>query len=289
MGTIPLEMTPDIELANAERLYLLLDGARIPELERVLFEQDDAPAYQPIYLYAPWDSLREVSPCLVCATPNLLDWFMQNREPSWGYLLSSQLGLLPLAERLRALIEVESPYGSRILLKLAMPETMWRLFMDDEPWLWQDVEQVWIPVRQANQPVWWHKTVSPELGEPVGKRFRLSDAQWTRLGEVSWQHTLDVIRQHMASWFPARLQEQIEPAAWIARWAEQAYGKGFESERDLLLFFNVLGYLGSGWFEQDEYPRIKALITQPSAQTPSQRIEQAAELAEALSKKDQDA
>ncbi|MFB3239328.1 DUF4123 domain-containing protein [Aeromonas salmonicida] len=280
MGAIPLEMAPDIELANAARLYLLLDGARIPELERVLFEQDDAPAYQPIYLYAPWDSLREVSPCLLCATPNLLDWFMQNREPSWGYLLSSQLGLLPLAERLRALIEVESPYGSRILLKLAMPETMWRLFMDDEPWLWQDVEQVWIPVRQANQPVWWHKTVSPELGEPVGKRFRLSDTQWTRLGEVTWLSTLDAIWCHMNKWFPARLQEQIEPAAWIARWAKQAYQLGFQTERDLLLFFNVLGFVGDGWWENHDYPTLTKLLTVPSAQTPSQRVELAASWAE---------
>ncbi|MFM1712951.1 DUF4123 domain-containing protein [Aeromonas salmonicida] len=280
MGTIPIEMAPDIELANAERLYLLLDGARIPELERVLFEQDDAPVYQPIYLYAPWDSLREVSPCLVCATPNLLDWFMQNREPSWGYLLSSQLGLLPLAERLRALIEVESPYGSRILLKLAMPETMWRLFMDDEPWLWQDVEQVWIPVRQANQPVWWHKTVSPELGEPVGKQFRLSDAQWTRLGEVTWLSTLDAIWRHMNKWFPERLAEQTDAPQWIAEWAEWGYGRGFESTRDLLFFFNVLGYLGTAWKESDAYPAITALIMRISSLTPSQRIEQAAELAE---------
>ncbi|MDM5130499.1 DUF4123 domain-containing protein [Aeromonas piscicola] len=289
MPATSIASVPDIELVSGEQLYLLLDGARIAELERVLFEQDDAPAYQPIYLYAPWDSLREVSPCLVCATPKLLDWFIQNREPSWGYLLSSRLALLSLAERLRALIEVESPYGSRILFKLAMPESMWRLFIDDEPWLWLGMSQVWIPVRQANQQVWWHKRASPELGKPVGKRFRLSDAQWARLGEVSWLHTLDVIRQHMGNWFPVRLQEQIEPVAWITYWAEWAYGKGFESERDLLLFFNVLGYLGSGWCEQDEYPRIKALITQPSAQTPSQRIEQAAELAEALSKKDQDA
>ncbi|MNH35620.1 hypothetical protein D3C79_963230 [compost metagenome] len=49
-----------------------------------------------------------------------------------------------------------------------------------------------------------------------------------------------------------------------------------------------MGYLGSSWCEQDVHPQIKALITDSSVQTPSQRIEQAAELAEALSKKDQD-
>lgn len=289
MAVTSIASAPDIELASGEQLYLLLDGARIAELERVLFEQDDTPVYQPIYLYAPWDCLREVSPCLVCATPNLLDWFIQNREPSWGYLLSSRLSLLPLADRFRSLIEVESPYGSRILLKLAMPETMWRLFMDDEPWLWQGVAQVWIPVRQGKGQEWQHKASLPGLSSPMGDGMRLSDMQWSRLGEVSWLHVLDGIRTHMQTWFPTRLQAQPAPSIWIAHWADYAYSKGFESERDLLLFFNVLGYLGSGWCDQDEYPRITALITQPSAQTPSQRIEQAAELAEALSKKDQDA
>ncbi|USP08997.1 DUF4123 domain-containing protein [Aeromonas dhakensis] len=280
MASISAMELPDIVLNSGEQLYLLLDGARIPALERALFEQDPSPSYQPVYLHAPWDSLREVSPCLVCATPNLLDWFMQNRDASWGYLLSSPLSLLPLAERLRGLIEVESSYGSRILLKLAMPETMWRLFMDDEPWLWQGVEQVWIPVRQANQPVWWHKTVSPELGEPVGKRFKLLDAQWTRLGEVTWLSTLDAIWRHMDKWFPARLQAQVEPAPWIARWAKQAYQLGFQTERDLLLFFNVLGFVGDGWWGSHDYPTLTKLLTVPSALTPSQRVELAASWAE---------
>ncbi|MGY3943910.1 DUF4123 domain-containing protein [Aeromonas tecta] len=280
---------PDIELSEGEQLYLMLDGARIDGVERVLFEQVETPAYQPLYLYSPWDSLREVSPCLVCVTPILLEWFIQNRESSWGYLLSSRLPLLPMAEKLRSLIEAESPYASRILLKLAMPETMWRLFMDDEPWLWQGVGQVWIPMRRGSEYLWWHKKAKPELDNPVGTRFRLSDPQWEHLGEVSWLHVLDGIREHMLTWFPDRWQEQAEPDLWLAHWAEQAYGMGFESERDLLLFFNVLGYLGSHWYDEEEHPGLKTLITQASAQTPSQRIEQAAELAETLSKKDRDA
>ena len=59
------------------------------------------------------------------------------------------------------------------------------------------------------------------------------------------------------------------------------YGKGFESTRDLLFFFNVLGYLGTAWKESDAYPAITVLIMRVSSLTPSQRIEQAAELAEA--------
>lgn len=273
---------PEFDLAKGEHLYLLLDGGQIPELERKLFEVTDSPAYQPIYLYAPWDALREASPCLVEASPALLDWYAHGEE-GWGYILSSRLPLLPLAERLRQLIEVESPYGSCILLKMAQPDGMFRLLIDDEPWLWQAIEQVWIPVHKLLRPnspaEWWNKKVSTsEL--PVGKLLRLSDVQWTRLGEVTWLNTLNDIWRHMEKWFPERLGEQFDGRQWVAEWAEWGYGKGFESPRDLLFFFNVLGYLGTAWKESDAYPAITALLMCTSSLTPSQRIEQAAELAE---------
>lgn len=277
-------LLPEFDLAQGEHLYLLLDGGQITELERQMFEVTDSPAYQPIYLYAPWDALREASPCLVEASPALLDWYAHGEE-EWGYLLASRLPLLPLAERLRQLIEVESPYGSRILLKLAQPDGMYRLLLDDEPWLWEGISQVWIPVRRQllpNTPFeWWHKHAAPALGGHQGERLRLSDPQWARLGEVTWLNTLNDVWCHMQKWFPDRLGEQIDAPQWVAEWAEWGYGKGFESTRDLLFFFNVLGYLGTAWKENDAYPAITALLMCVSSLTPSQRIEQAAELAEA--------
>lgn len=266
---------PELALANGERLYLLLDGGQLPELERQLFEVSDSPAYQPLYLHAPWDSLREVSPCLVEASEPLLCWFQQ-QPANTGWLLASHLTLLPLADLLRQLIEVESPYGSRILLKLAAPETMACLMVDADPWLWRGISQVWLPTRAG----WHHWQVKKTLAEPMGDTCRLTDVQWARLGEVSWQNQLDATYRHMARWFPARLSEQSDPQVWISRWAKQAYQLGFQTERDLLLLFNVLGFIGDGWWEGDDYPTLTKLLTLPSAQTPSQRVELAANWAE---------
>lgn len=266
---------PDFDLAKGEHLYLLLDGGQIPELERQLFEVTDSPVYQPIYLYAPWDSLREVSPCLVEASELLLGWF-KSLPANAGWLLASPLTLLPLADQLRQLIEVESPYGSRILLKLAAPETMACLLVDADPWYWRGITQVWLPTRTG----WLHWQVKEALAEPIGDTCRLTDAQWARLSDVSWQNQLDATYHHMAHWFPSRLEQQPDPQNWIARWAEQAYQLGFQTERDLLLFFNVLGFIGEEWWQGDGYPTLTKLLTTPSAQTPSQRVEQAASWAE---------
>lgn len=266
---------PELDLAKEEQLYLLLDGAQIPDLELQLFEVTDKPAYQPLYLYAPWDGLREVSPCLVEANSQLLTWF-QAQPTNAGWLLASPLPLLPLADRLRQLIEVESPYGSRILLKLAAPETMACLMVDPEPWLWQGVAQVWLPTRDG----WQHWLAKADLATPLGEKCKLTDPQWVRLGEVSWQNQLESTYRHMEQWFPARLAEQSDSGAWIAHWAKQAYQLGFQTERDVLLFFNVLGFLGESWWKGDAYPVVTKLLTTASAQTPSQRVEQAANWAE---------
>lgn len=266
---------PELDLAKGEHLYLLLDGAQITELERQLFDVTDKPAYQPLYLYAPWDGLREVSPCLVEANSQLLTWF-RALPTNAGWLLASPLPLLPLADRLRQLIEVESPYGSRILLKLAAPETMACLMVDPEPWLWQGVAQVWLPTRDG----WQHWLAKADFATPLGKKCKLTDPQWARLGEVSWQNQLESTYRHMEQWFPVRLAEQSDPGAWIAHWAKQAYQLGFQTERDMLLFFNVLGFLGESWWKDDAYPVVTKLLTTASAQTPSQRVEQAANWAE---------
>lgn len=266
---------PELALANGEHLYLLLDGGQLPELERQLFEVSDSPAYQPLYLYAPWDSLREVSPCLVAANEPLLGWF-KSLSANTGWLLASALPLLPLADQLRQLIEVESPYGSRILLKLAAPETMACLMVDADPWLWRGITQVWLPTRTG----WHHWQVKETLTDPIGDKCRLTDTQWARLGEVSWQNQQDAAYRHMQAWFPERLAQQSDPKAWTAHWAKQAYQLGFQTERDLLLFFNVLGFVGEEWWQGDDYPTLTKLLTAPSVQTPSQRVELAASWAE---------
>ncbi|WP_337075956.1 DUF4123 domain-containing protein [Aeromonas veronii] len=266
---------PEFDLAKGEHLYLLLDGGQIPELERQLFEVSDSPAYQPLYIYAPWNSLREVSPCLVAANEPLLGWF-KSLSANTGWLLASPMSLLPLADQLRQLIEVESPYGSRILLKLAAPETMACLLVDTDPWYWRGITQVWLLTRTG----WHHWQVKETLAEPIGDTCRLTDVQWARLGEVSWQNQLEATYHHMQAWFPARLSAQRDPQGWIAHWAKQAYQLGFQTERDLLLFFNVLGFVGEVWWQGDDHPTLTKLLTTPSAQTPSQRVELAASWAE---------
>ncbi|MOA62566.1 hypothetical protein D3C78_1880240 [compost metagenome] len=60
--------------------------------------------------------------------------------------------------------------------------------------------------------------------------------------------------------------------------ASTAYAQGFSSERDITLYANIFGFLGEHVL--DDHADIAQLLTQKSPETPTQRIERAAELAQ---------
>ncbi|MEF1286141.1 DUF4123 domain-containing protein, partial [Vibrio sp. M250220] len=69
---------------------------------------------------------------------------------------------------------------------------------------------------------------------------------------------------------------------WVCSQMDSAYAKGFETEQDLLYYFNILGYVGEQALLKNTYPNLTQLIEQPSSHTSSQRIVQAASLAEQI-------
>lgn len=286
--------------SSDEYLYLLLDGSKVTDLERELYQRLGNPLYEPIYLFAPWNSLRELSPCLVQLSlidkdyQSLLTWFIDNSDKKWGYLFCSTSPLEAQAEILRRQINITTPYGSKVLYKLANPESAWRLFSAKTPFLWQGVKRVWIP-----SAIGWHYLINTDIPKPTDNQdWQLTDVQWSLLGEVSYQNCLDKIAKHLQTWFPdilVNLQEaNLQEAKLVSGqasgkekniryWADFARAKGFTLEQDLFYFFNILAYLGETVFlveGEHLHPEIWQLLHQNSDQTPSQRIAYAAQLAQ---------
>lgn len=265
---------PAMLLDRDVSLYLLLDGSQISGLEKKLYSLLGNPELEPIYLYPPWDQLREVTPYLVKASDTLIDWYLKNCASNEGYFIASKEKGEIIAESLRKRIQVKSPYGSDVFFKMAHSEASWIFFEDEHPLFWQHIQAVWIPTRSG----WKHKK-SPQKSILEGmSRVEVTDEQWKRLGEISWHNTVGNIRKYLAKWFPAQIPQPSDE--WLNQHATQAYNKGFSSERDLLLYFSILGFLGEDALHQNRYPDIQALVNKPSLDTPSQRIEKAADLAE---------
>lgn len=265
--------------------YLLLDGISVEALPQRLYEWSDSPDFDVLYLETPWAELRDVSPCLVhLSGPGdpALAAFLQNSQEEWGYLLFSRASPTEVLSQLRWLLSVRHPLGEQMLLRLADPSVMHVLFrqaaQDNEAALFGPIEQVVAADRMQNR---WHQHLRPASTDAARRDqpYFLSDAQLERLGDVAFRGGLIRLEEHMRSYFPGYQPTLAQPQRWqhLRALAEQAYALGFHSEHDITLYANIFGLLGPG--AMDDHSDIAALVRQSSSLTPTQRIEQAADMA----------
>ncbi len=274
-----ITVLPDTAIAPNKTLYLLVDGAQVEHIAKQLYSLSGELNLEPIYLYEPYNQLIEVSPYLVQATDPVKQWFFDLNDTRVGYFFSSSLPLDDVAESIRCLIKVLSPYGTSVFLKIANSECAYVLLQTRVARLWQVMEQAWLPTKSG-----WELLSKPDSIPTISEgMYKLSDEQWQMMGQISWRNALENIADHMCKWFPETISQYADVEGWLNQQAQNAYQMGFNSERDLLLFFNVIGFLGIKAIASPIYPDIYQLIHQTSQQTPSQRIEQAALLAEQYS------
>ncbi|ELG4677780.1 DUF4123 domain-containing protein [Vibrio cholerae] len=274
-----ITVLPDTAIAPNKTLYLLVDGAQVEHIAKQLYSLSGELNLEPIYLYEPYNQLIEVSPYLVQATDPVKQWFFDLNDTRVGYFFSSSLPLNDVTESIRCLIKVLSPYGTSVFLKMANSECAYVLLQTRVARLWQVMEQAWLPTKSG-----WELLSKPDSIPTISEgMYKLSDEQWQMMGQISWRNALENIADHMCKWFPETISQYADVEGWLNQQAQNAYQMGFNSERDLLLFFNVIGFLGIKAIASPIYPDIYQLIHQTSQQTPSQRIEQAALLAEQYS------
>ncbi|QMV12834.1 DUF4123 domain-containing protein [Vibrio spartinae] len=271
---------PTMNTEPGQKLYLLVDGGQIEQLAQSLYQVPDLKTPEPIYMRPPFDGLKAVSPYLVEATEPVRQWFMAQNKPTAGFFFTSAWPQLSLSDYLRHLIQIISPYGSEIYLKMAHSEVAWVLLSSASQLFWHPLEQAWLPTRMG-----WQHLTRPEFQSALPDfPLKLDDKQWTGLGEISERNARERLYHHMETYFPRSLQEQPEPTIWLNSLIEQGKTLGFESEQEQLLYLNIIGYLGeSAINDEQQYPDIRQLIHQPSQQTPEQRLERAAGLAQQYS------
>jgi hypothetical protein len=270
---------PEFELEPEQTLYLLVDGGLIDDMLASLYQVEGPIELEPIYMLEPYDQLREVSPCVVQVTPEIQTWFIEQNVPIAGFFFASSRSLEALGAHFCHCISVMSPYGSEVLLKMAHAETAWVLLDNDVAHFWYGIEQAWLPTRLG----WKHQIRRLEPATLLDWPLAITDRIWAQFGQISWLTTLETLTVHISQFFPAIVANHDsvdEPFdVWLNATALEGYQRGFTSERDLMFYFNIIGFLGERAVTTDDYPEIHQLITRPSLHTPSQRIERAAELA----------
>jgi hypothetical protein len=268
------EWAPEFDISSDGHLYLFLDSAQIESCAQRLFQVTGAIDLEPIYMHPPYDQLLEVTPYIVRVTPSIMTWFYQQQTPTAGFFFRSGYPLEAICSHFRHCIKVVTPYSSDAFFKMAHSEVAWVMLRNEVVHYWRIIDQAWLPTR-----VGWKILFKPErMDDEIRWPLTLNERVWQQLSQVKWMNTLQVVVRHLQKSFPALIaQEGFD--GWLNATASDAYNQGFVLERDILFYFNIIGLLGEEAVTSERYPNIYHLIVMPSIQTPSQRIEQAAELA----------
>ena len=264
---------PDFDILSHEACFLILDGSQIEKLELLLLQQDlQLQAIFPLRFLP----LREVSPFIIKLTPTVMSWFTQYNQANVGYIISSDANIDQLATILSDFFEVLSPYGSKVFFKVGQPEAMNVILNDQECHIWAAISKAWLPTREG-----WISLCHDEKIDirEKPKAYHLSDQQWKQLGDITRRNTVEKVHQHLSTYFPEALQQHNYPLLWVKEWVQKAHDMQFETDTDVLHFFNILALLGENVLKTDRYPHIKQLLETASAQTPSMRVAKADELA----------
>lgn len=262
--------------------YLLLDGVSVEALSRKLYQWSAEPVFEPLYLGTEWQELVALSPCLIALSGQhdpIMQAFIDNAAREWGYLIFTHAGFGETLGHLRWLLRVRFQENQTALLRLADPAVAHQLLTVGNPRLFGPIEQLCAP--DAIEGVWHrHQRPGPVAEQDRSQPYRLSDQELTALGEASFRQTVMALDTHMRAFFPAyrpalRGRERLRHLRTLA---ERAYRSGMCSEREILLFANVFGFLGGQPLEN--HPDIARLLDETSSQSPGQRVEHAARLAE---------
>ncbi|MBD1588068.1 DUF4123 domain-containing protein [Pseudomonas typographi] len=262
--------------------YLLLDGVRVNALPRQLYQWSDAPIFSPLFLGTRWKGLADLSPCLVALQGRLdpiLPGFLSQAARESGYLIFTSASFDKTLQHLRGLLEVNPGAGQTAHLRLADPAAVQPLFALGERAFFGPIEQVCLP--DGLERCWhWHQRSGPCTTDLQAQPYRLSEAELAALEAVPLRQLIKVLDQHLRAYFPAYLPglSGADRHRHLRTLTSQGFRQGLCSERDMLLFANISAFLGG--LPAENHVGITYLLDAPSPLSPSQRVEQAARLAE---------
>jgi hypothetical protein len=175
------------------------------------------------------------------------------------------------------------PQGEEVLLRVADPAVAHALLDYSEsikdPTLFGPCSQI---VGADRALGCWHINQRPGKAiEPNhSKRYRLSDEQLRQLDEVNFRSIVLRLDEHMREYFPSYQAQATSLQRWehLHSLASTSYDRGFNTELDITLYANIHGFLGERALE--EHPDLDAILKTPSEQTPAQRLERVADIAQ---------
>ena len=127
--------------------YLLLDGSRFQDIYVHLYEQDHnhSPEFVPLFKSTQFESILEVSPCLIRLNTfslGLLPWFLESETTmEKGWLFTSDWEMADLVTHFQDCLIAQLPDSSQVLFRYYDPVILHFVADCSDPSTWQKLAE----------------------------------------------------------------------------------------------------------------------------------------------------
>lgn len=238
-----------LDAQTIERAWILIDGA-VFDAPRFIYEHDDQPELEYLYLGTPHEPVIEVSPCLVKPSSSSRIWSEQVRWQEHAVVLMTGEIMPILADHLRSLLSVKLPGGAYSYLRFYSPKQLLRLMGalgDLERDQLSGPITDWLAFQSGGQ--WRRFSVDGQM-----PARQASEEGWFVLAD----HHIDALAAMAKEDFVTRLAHylSLNDSRRLNALIQQASSFGFRTERDVSRFAELAVVHG----ERIEHPEFQAIL-----------------------------
>lgn len=235
---------------TVEGAWILMDGA-VFDAPRFIYEHDDQPELEYLYLSTPHEPVIEVSPCLVKPSSSSRIWSEQERWQDHAVVLMTDETLSVLADHLRSLLSVKLPDGAYSYLRFYSPKQLLRLmgaFGDLERDQFSGPITDWLAYQNHGQ---WRRF----SGDGQRPARQACEEGWFALAD----HHIEALAAMAKEEFVTRLSRylSLKDTCRLNALIQQAGSFGFRTEKDVSRFAELAVVHG----ERIEHPELQAILS----------------------------
>jgi len=238
------------------KAYLLFDGALF-DAPRFIYEHDDQPELEYLFLGTPHEAAMDATPCLVKPSEGTRLWRVQSEWQDKAIILVSDQSLPLVAGHLRSLLSVQMPDGGFSYLRYYAPKQLMRLMSVLN---WQERTRFSGPVTEwlAIQPSGELSRFDSDGSQPARKAvdegwFLLTDIHVAALSENARDEFVEKLGRFLDTKDQARLEQ----------WIGEATALGFQTEKDVSRYAELAVVHG----ERIKLAEIQAILSDPELST----------------------
>lgn len=277
---------------DSGRTFLLIDGAKVENLSEIIYKEIPDASCDSLYRGTELADMSEISPWLVQADPESSlfskcfdDWM--NRGVAIA--LQADAAFDELVTHFRGLVIGTLASGDEVVFRFYDPEIVRQLLSPDTQN--ENAKRLLGPchavaVQDRRGGDWECFRNNEPSHEPSREPFAIHEEHLVAMEQAARQTALRTLELHTAQYFPQLLNSSgTGEANWsrVADLMSEAKQYGLSSTREIALYINTIGWLGSNAFDQE---RVRQLWQSRESQ-PERAIMRIAEYAEKHSREEQ--